>query len=59
MARLRELGETIVPPGETAAIAATLPGLLPTADACLTGWGAPSQPAIGIGFTLLSWRVSC
>jgi len=41
MARLGELGEAIVPDGDTAALAAALPDLLPTADACVTGWGAP------------------
>ena len=41
LARARELGEVIIPEGTTADLAAQLPALLPTADACLTCWGAP------------------
>ncbi len=39
--RLRSLGEVVAPAGDTKAVAAQLPEVLPEADAALTGWGSP------------------
>jgi phosphoglycerate dehydrogenase-like enzyme len=41
-ARLRALGDVAIPEGATQELAELLPSLLPTADALLTGWGAPA-----------------
>lgn len=38
---LRSFATLLVPTGDTAALGAQLPLLLPGVDACLTGWGAP------------------
>src|SRR5688500_1520250 len=39
--RLEALGEIVAPDGDTAALAAALPDVLPTVDACITSWRAP------------------
>src|SRR5690348_3504800 len=44
LAHLRRFARLLVPDGDTAALGEQLPHLLPHADACLTGWGAPAFP---------------
>jgi phosphoglycerate dehydrogenase-like enzyme len=41
LAHLSRFSHVVVPDGDTAALGAQLPQLLPQVDACLTGWGAP------------------
>ncbi len=42
---LAQFAHVVVPDGDTAALCAQAPQLLPQVDACLTGWGAPALSA--------------
>src|SRR5437764_7835082 len=42
--RLTQWADLVIPDGDTASLGYQLPALLPSVDACLTGWGAPPLP---------------
>jgi phosphoglycerate dehydrogenase-like enzyme len=42
LAHLSRFAHVVAPDGDTAALGAQLPQVLPQVDACLTGWGAPA-----------------
>src|SRR5207248_7333728 len=42
--RLTQWADLVIPDGDTASLGYQLPALLPSVDACLTGWGSPPLP---------------